>query len=635
MTRMLKIGTLGILIALMSYHTGYCVPAITSVQEMQQPDGTTFQAKIWGDEGRHGWETADGYTIVQDPTTRVWRYATEGGNGRGAAVGAVVGRANATPGSAKHIRPARGSAPRKFRNGAANVQLPTANRQPVTGTRPVPVLMVNFSDTTPTYNAADFDHLLFGTGNKSMKEYYEEVSHGAFSVSAGTAGVTGWYTASHTHDFYGTNDANGYDRYPATLVREAVVAADASIDFSQYDSDGDCRVDSVVIVHQGSGEEAGGPDSDIWSHSWSLNSASYFGDGAGQYLTNDVAPCGQIIINNYVIQPEKLWGQLQTIGVFAHEYGHALGLPDLYDVDYSSSGIGDWGLMSGGSWNYVSWPGDSPAHLCAWSKYFLGWVNPVQVSGSLVDQAIAPAAEADDVYLFYSAHPANPNEYFLVENRQKVGFDKGLPGSGLAIWHIDEAKASYANEDNSQECAPPMDCATTHYRVALVQADGDWDLELGFNQGDRGDLFPGTSHNTAFTFGADPDSVYYDGTPSHLSITGIVESGTTIRATLTQAYAIAPTVSGNGSIWPATPAAVEFGGSVTFTITPDAGAQISDVLVDGQSVGAVGQYTFSNTQLDHEIRAVFNGGADSSLTSGQGDSGGGGGGGCFISSSLF
>lgn len=114
--------------------------------------------------------------------------------------------------------------------------------------------------------------------------------------------------------------------YPGTLVREAVAAADTLFDFAPYDSNGDCYVDVVDLVHQGSGEEAGGPSTDIWSHSWDLNSAAYFNysDG-GEYTTND--PCtfgGNIKVNAYVIQPETLWGGQQTIGVFAHEYGHCV-----------------------------------------------------------------------------------------------------------------------------------------------------------------------------------------------------------------------------------------------------------------------------------------------------------------------
>ena len=104
-------------------------------------------------------------------------------------------------------------------------------------------------------------------------------------------------------------------------------------------------------------------------------------------------------------------GTQETIGVFAHEYGHALGLPDLYDTDYSSNGIGDWSLMAGGSYNYIVRGGDSPAHLDAWCKYSLGWVTPTQVSGTLTNESITQGATTSDVYKLLSGSPSS-GEYF-------------------------------------------------------------------------------------------------------------------------------------------------------------------------------------------------------------------------------
>jgi hypothetical protein len=384
-------------------------------------------------------------------------------------------------------------------------------------------------------------------------------------------------------------------------------------------------VDAVVIIHQGSGEEAGGPASDIWSHQWDLASAAYFGDGTGVYTTNDHAACGDIKIKDYVIQPEKLYGGIQTVGVFTHEYGHVLGLPDLYDVDYSSNGIGYWGLMSSGAWGYVSRPGDRPVHLSAWSKYMLGWVDPVTVTTRLADETIDPAATSADVYRFFPDNQTNSQEYYLIENRQRIGFDAGLRGTGLAIWHIDEGKASLSNLDNSQECAYPSDCSNTHYRVALVQADGDWDLELGYNSGDSGDLYPGATGNTSFSSASDPASAIYDGSDSHVDISGITQSGTTITASLALTYSLAPAASTGGAITPGVDTRIDYGDAMTFAISPHPGYQISNVYVDGASVGALSAYTFSDTRLDHTISASF-------TSTGSSGSGGGGGGGCFIGS---
>jgi M6 family metalloprotease-like protein len=359
-----------------------------------------------------------------------------------------------------------------------------------------------------------------------MNDYYKEVSYGVFSVSSGPSGVSGWHTASAGHDYYGQNDSMGYDMYPAQLVKEAVLAADAAgFDFSQYDNDGDGKVDVVNIVHQGPGEEESGNANDIWSHSWSLSSA-----GVGSVSVDGVT------VNDYVIQPER-WsgGGMITIGVFAHEFGHAMGLPDLYDTDNSSGGIGDWGIMASGSYNQTTNSGDTPAHMSAWCKYYLGWVTPTSVSGTLTDEPIDQAATTADVYQLLSGTKTS-GEYFLVENRQKSGFDYGLQGDGLLIWHIDGTVISNnlsSNTVNDSECYPGgPSCATTHYGVALVPADDLWDLEKNSGQGDTGDPYPGSTSNTSFTGSSSPDSNLYSGSASGASVTGISSSASQMTATL-------------------------------------------------------------------------------------------------------
>ncbi len=512
------------------------VVAAPVVHTLMQADGTGFAARPWGDERLHGWETEDGYSIVFDEASQNWTYAVRNDSGRLAASSWVIGKTRPTEVLKKHLRSAGAVLSEVFQRKA--IQSPGLPQKvvPPSGSANIPVILINFSDTTTTYNTPDFDTLLFGTGNRSMKDYYEEVSYGAFSVSPGPSGVVGWYTTANTHDYYGTNNAQGRDKWPGDLVYEAVAAADATVDFSAYDSDGDCYVDVVGIVHQGTGEEVGESSADIWSHSWDLASARYAGySHYGVYTTGDSdASCpGGYKINDYIIMPELYRtgppATLSTIGVFAHEYGHALGLPDLYDADKSSSGIGEWGLMGGGSWNYVSILGDTPALMSAWSKYRLGWVTPTQVTDSLSNEFIDAAATSADVYQLLPGSPATGGEYFLVENRQRLSgtFDEGLPGEGLAIWHIDESRA-----DNNSECFPPADCSKNHYKVSLVQADGNWDLEKNNNRGDSGDLYRGSTDNTSFTGGSTPDSNLYNGTSSYVKVTSISASAPTMTATL-------------------------------------------------------------------------------------------------------
>ena len=506
-----KIAFLIMVIFIIGTTPAVSVPAAPIIHTLEQNDGNKFTARLWGDERSHGWESTDDYSILFDEKTKEWKYAITDADGKFVPSTKVIGIDAPPSNISKHLRPS-GNVQSKIL-GLKAPKAPSLPDKVVSpgGTANIPVLLINFNDKATSYTPANFDTLLFGNGVNSMKDYYEEVSYGFFSVSSGPNGVVGWFTASQNHDYYGINDGGGSDTWPGTLVREAVAAADASFNFAPYDQNSDCYVDVVNIIHQGSGEEAGGPSTDIWSHRWNLYSAYYFGysDG-GIYTTNDPCSAGGFIkVDDYVIQPETLWGNQHTMGVFAHEYGHALGLPDLYDTDYSSGGIGDWGLMSGGSWNGVP-QGSSPSHLMGWSKYYLGWVNPtiVNVSSPLFNEVIDNVEMNDDVYVL----PVNLGEYFLIENRQQTEFDTYLPGNGILIWHIDESMGS-----NSLD---------SHRLVDLEEADG-----VESTYGDSGD--PWKLSSAGFTNTSTPNSNYYNGTESDVRVVGISGSSDNMTADLT------------------------------------------------------------------------------------------------------
>ena len=511
----------------------YAVSVAPIVHTLTQPDGTTFRARQWGDEWFNGWETEEGYTIVFDKERKSWTYGKLDIRGRLVSSFKRVGIDKPPLGISKHILPENNNASlmqKKMFSSELPLELPQ-EAPPLVGTGNIPVILVKFSDRTPTYTTTDFNSLLFGSGNYSMKDYYSEVSYGNFTVDGD---VVGWYPAANTHDYYGANNTYGRDRYPGTLVREAVAAADAAgFNFAPYDQDDDGYVDVVAIIHQGTGEEEGSSSTDIWSHQWDLFSADLYGysDG-GAYTTNS-----NVIVNKYIIMPEILYGEMETIGVFTHEYGHVLGLPDLYDTDDSSEGIGKWSLMASGSWNKVSVSryGERPAHLDAWSKYKLGWITPTVVSGTLTNEPISQVETSGEIYQLLSGTPLT-GEYFLIENRQKISFDEGLPGSGLQIWHIDgntiSSKLS-SNTVNKNECYPGgPSCATAHYGVALMQADNLWELEKNSNRGNGGDPYPGDTNNTAFTITSSPNSNLWNGAASNVSITDISASGSEMTATL-------------------------------------------------------------------------------------------------------
>ena len=397
----------------------------------------------------------------------------------------------------------------------------------------IPVLCAQYSDVTAEWPETDLQAELFGnwpTG--SMADYYDDVSYGQFQL---TGQVYGWYQVSGTSQYYERDNGN-----TGELLKELFELSDESVDYTQYDNDGpdgvpnsgddDGFVDVIAIVHSGEGGERGGPG--IWSHSWSYQ-YYYF----SPFVTNDVGINGnKIKINDYIIQPAVEEGDMVKIGVFCHEFGHALGLPDLYDRDdegETSEGVGNWCLMAGGSYGGDGNSPEYPAHMSAWCKEALGWITPVVPDENLSNQAL-PAVEDSSVffklwthgditpYIFNSGLDLSINlgrEYFLVENRQKKGFDRNLEGEGLLIWHIDNSVRGWNDDEN-------------HKLVDLEAADGRVDLDFERNDGDTGDPFPGITDNRNFNRTSRPNSLSYNLANSKVAVENISDSGDIMFADL-------------------------------------------------------------------------------------------------------
>ena len=358
------------------------------------------------------------------------------------------------------------------------------------------VVLVDFSDKAMTETAQHFEELFFSTGvlpNGSVKDYFRETSHGLVDI---TGAVVGPYRMPQTLAWYangnfGIGKPSGTTR-ARNMANDAAVAADPDVDFKPYDNDGNGFVDAFIVVHAGPGGEQTGNSGDIWSHKWVLPST----------YTTDATK-----IFAYLTIPEDA-----KIGVSAHELGHLLfGWPDLYDTDDTSEGIGNWCLMAGGSWNGG---GDIPAHPSAWCKIGQGWASVTNVStdGS---RTIADVKTSHNVLRLWKDGTGGP-EYFLVENRQRTGFDAALPGDGLLIWHVDEGQPDNTNEN--------------HYKVGLVQADNKRNLELKQNRGDGGDAYPGSANNKSFSPTSAPSSKSYLGQDTCVAVTSISASGPTMTA---------------------------------------------------------------------------------------------------------
>lgn len=372
---------------------------------------------------------------------------------------------------------------------------PTRDAAPVVGQKKILVLLVDFSDSIATHSPSDIDDRLLSSNSGSMRDFYREISYNKLEVVGTVSGANGgWYRAPKEKAYY-TNGNYGFGYYPRNvqkLVEDAIDLANPFINFADYDNDGDGIVDALVVIAAGSGAEVTGDVEDFWSHKGVISPPKTV-DG--------------VKIQTYVVAPEN-----GRVGVMSHELGHLLcKLPDLYDTDASSRGTGQWDLMAGGSWNGN---GDRPAHPTSWCKIRAGWVKPATIFNAVESITIQPYTTHDQVYKL-PIGKIDSREYFLLSNRQKTGFDDGLPGEGLIIEHVDDNQSSNTDE--------------THYLVDIEQCDGARHLNMNINAGDATDPFPYNSRNE-FTSKSTPNSDAYNGLSSKVSVSNIQRSGANITA---------------------------------------------------------------------------------------------------------
>jgi M6 family metalloprotease-like protein len=404
------------------------------------------------------------------------------------------------------------------------------------GKRTLPVLMADFPDRNGVQAPAALAAELFGTWPAgSLRDYYWRVSYGQLEIDGH---VAGWYRAAQPAAVY-EGSSNGLDIFATVnagdFVREVVAQADAAgFDWGPYDNDGpdglansgddDGYVDVVFVVHAGHGGECGGT-SYLWSHSYFLA-----GWGGGSYVTRTPRagrPGEFLRVDDYTLQPELSCAapdRLIEIGVFCHEYGHALGLPDLYDTrdQAPGRGIGAWGLMGYGVWGGDGESPQQPVAPCAWSRVQLGWVEPHVIAGDGAEK-LAAIALGPDVFRIWSGGAPGP-EYFLVENRQRLLDDNRLPGQGLLVWHIDERIVADGIITNAVNAGPV-------YGVALEQADGRDDLHGGAvpDNGDAGDPWPGNTEKRTFSGGTFPSTAANDGTATDVALREIADPAATMN----------------------------------------------------------------------------------------------------------
>lgn len=457
----------------------FAVSANPNAFDEFQPDGTEVRMRVRGDEHFNWTEDMQGYTVLHHQGW--YEYARLNPQGKLVPSGLKVGLSNPKAyGLSEGLLPSaaiRASSAKTSPNGSGSSAPQGVASQ---GTIRNLVVLIQFSNHTGRglplpgevdvlFNAAGPDPDLAPTG--SIRDLYLKNSYGQLTLNSD---VSSWITVSGTEQYY-ANGQSGDDTLWQAL-REALNVLDQTVDFSQYDANGDGYIDSIAFLHSGYGAEWGGTDVDgtptgsrIWSHRWTIQNPEWTSSEG-------------VKVADYHISP-ALWGisgnTIGRIGVIAHETGHFFGLPDLYDTDGGGSGIGSYGLMAN-SWDFNGTQ-LCPPHLSPWSKMQLGWISPVTITGP-GEFSITQAETADEYFMVSDGFASQ--EYLLIENRQDAGFDCSLPQGGLAIWHIDDL-AGYNTEGYPGRRWPENG---KHYRVALAQADGNFQLEHGDNRGDAGDV---------------------------------------------------------------------------------------------------------------------------------------------------
>jgi len=396
----------------------------------------------------------------------------------------------------------------------------------------IPILMIGFSDMPLTKSPAELETALFDrTGampTGSAAEYYDWVSEGRLHLSGEVVLNVQLQNPReyYAYNAYGVNSiATPNNIYG--MIRDALIQArDAgmTVDWSKYDLDNDTYVDMLWVVHAGAGGETQSEDrNNIWSLTSRLSSGWRLGSW---FETDDLVPGSQtqhIRIDRFSTLPElsgRVSGALSEIGVYCHEFGHALGLPDLYDASQlggaANAGPGNWSLMSTGAYGANGSTPETPAHMGAWPMLFLGWRQAVRPERDTV-LTLAPLEEGGDIVEFWFQGESHP-EHFLIENRQPLGFDRFIPDRGMLLYQLDEAVIGARLSSNriNSGLTPGL---------RLVEADGDSDLVVGRNRGDGLDPFPGGLQKHFIDETTQPSTRTFLGQVTNLGIYDIANVG--------------------------------------------------------------------------------------------------------------
>lgn len=449
----------------------WAVPAKRGVWcSLSLVDGTEVKAQLVGDEFLHYYVSEDGTKYVQDESTGLYRKMTDEVTAQRRA---TVRRAQAQGRQKRMLRKAQ----------ASNV---------FQGTKKGLIILVQFTDSKfkSGHDLALYKRIAnevnYSDNNfrGSIKDYFKAQSHGQFELDFDVAGIC---QLQHPYAYYGKNNSQEEDVKPGEMVAAACLwAHEHGINFSKYDWNGDGEVDQVFVLYAGHGEASYDKDPNtIWPHMYYLSASDY-----GKPLSLD-----GVTVDTYACSSELNGdGNLDGIGTFCHEFSHCMGFPDLYDTSYAGwFGMGDFDLMCSGSYNG---DGICPAGYSAYEKAQCGWLTLKDMTNIEQETSIVgvqPMSADGDAYII--KNKGHEDEYYILENRQKTGWDSYLPASGLMITHVDYDADIWdwnmPNTSGKYEDANGNTKTNDHQRLTIFRA-GKSTAEYG----DASDLYPYGSNNS-------------------------------------------------------------------------------------------------------------------------------------------
>ena len=476
------------------------VPAKPIVKTLIMSDGSEVKVRLRGDENYHYYEILDGQQSIVNGQQTTNPSACGSSPNLGEQLGVIVNSQQTTNpsacGSSLNLGEQLGVIVDRQQSTKKRVhpnsQISTLNlkRAPHQAERGL-VILVEFKDVAFKKARQNFDDLLnkegynYNGATGSARDYFCDASNGQYLPQFD---VYGPYKLDRNMSYYGQNDWEGLDKHPDQMVVDAIAKLDSAenINFADYDTDNDGYIDNLFVYYAGYGENEGAPENTIWPHAWEVYD---------EYVE------GQLVYDSKKIKGYACTSELQGmsgstmcgIGTFCHEFSHVLGLPDFYVTDYSSSHKtpGDWDIMDSGS--YLN-DGNTPPTYSAHERFYLGWLTP-EILNEAGNYELEELQKSNKAYIITSSGThnldggnPNSNTYYLLENRQKTGWDSYLPGHGLMI-----SKTVY-DEDDWYNNIPNNNKNGQGYDI--IEADGK---APNGTFGKPGDLFPGTANVTSYT----------------------------------------------------------------------------------------------------------------------------------------